>query len=202
MKTHCRYLISRAIKTGIRKPRANYAHAAKNSAKRDPNAPRGPKYGKVAIRRTQDVRSSSTSSNHDVPARSVTLPSLNQMANRLDPQPGFWPLEPTPFLSGQGMHAPHAVYPPPTEPTVYPQTRLSRGNYSNKPLAGPSGEAAARLSFHRNQDIHHPMFTEYQDRFDSNLDRDLSLFPCTDGPLQHHYDLCCERANGSALPLE
>ncbi|KAF9793065.1 hypothetical protein BJ322DRAFT_99946 [Thelephora terrestris] len=57
MKSCCKYHMKGAIATGKRPPRANYPHAARNSAKRDPNGLRGPKYGQAASRRARNADS-------------------------------------------------------------------------------------------------------------------------------------------------
>ncbi|KAF9791967.1 hypothetical protein BJ322DRAFT_1102499 [Thelephora terrestris] len=54
MKTICGYHMKKAIDSGKRPPRANYAHAAKNSAKRNPNSLRGPKCRTAASRKARD----------------------------------------------------------------------------------------------------------------------------------------------------
>lgn len=76
MKTFCAYLMKKAIGTGKRLPRANYQRAAENSAKRNPNGLRGPRYGQAALRKSQ-VSAMSTNPTANI----NTLPSPDKEIN-------------------------------------------------------------------------------------------------------------------------
>lgn len=105
-KSSARYLAKRAISAGERKPRTNYPHAAKNSAKRDPNGRRGPKYGKSASRDVDKTRASDAPPLPGTPINFVPSPLPDQATNYL---PG--PLEFNGLLSAAATQLPHNTRP-------------------------------------------------------------------------------------------
>lgn len=190
MKTYCKYLMGQAIQAGCRQPRSNYNHTAKNSAKRDPNGLRGPKYGKAALRTAQESKVSDITVNLGPPAGLDPSPPFGEVVDYLDPQPHLEP------AAGSSLaippNHPRAIHPYSTiEPLIYsryPQPHAAAGrwdgqsSFSNvnqarynqyqlphphpEPLAGPS-----------QQGIRNPASMENMYQF--KLDRTPSPFPHT-----------------------
>ena len=85
-KTCVKYFAQRAIKAGEHEPKPNYRHTAENSAKRNRDSPRGPKYGKAALRRAEDARASNTHLHPTTPTSFTLSTPPDQANNYLDPQ--------------------------------------------------------------------------------------------------------------------
>lgn len=159
MKTCCKYYMNAAIQAKKREPRNNYLHTAKNSAKRDPNGPRGPKYGQAASRRAQV-------GNHDSmdPATNLDpLPPSNGAVDYLRPtiEPIIHSQTSQPHVASHwdGQSSFSNV-----NQAHYEQCRLPRPCPDWQPLAGPS-----------QQHIQNPAFMENMYQF--KLDRTPSPFP-------------------------
>jgi len=97
-----------AIEAGERKPRPNYAHTARNSAKRNPNGPRGSKFGKAALRRKAEASQMGDVSPDPVaPTDSTPPPPVDRGTDWLTPQLQLEPREPNNRLPAVSTHLPY-----------------------------------------------------------------------------------------------
>jgi len=125
-KTCCKYTANQAIRTGEREPRPNYRHTAENSAKRNPDGLRGPRYGKSALRKAQSSQARNTSQYPNASTNLSPSPLFGQVASDLGPrpQPQLVPSETSGLLSAAATHLPHIVHPHPagdSTTTIYPR---------------------------------------------------------------------------------
>ena len=190
-KTCAKYFANRAIKAGEREPRANYRHVAENSAKRNPNGRRGPKYGKSALRNADDTRTGSASLLPNTPTDLTPSSLLNQTADD--------PPEPSPHDTGPNSAAestmlsprspnPHVVnrwhtrnpflnayqVQEPNGPIRHHSPHPHSHPHLDLPFAGPSQEVTVGPHYYPRQTIQNPAFTEGMHRF--KQDRSLSPF--------------------------